>query len=476
MSSGYANDLRSDTSFIIVPILTVVAIAVSVFQIAFRMSLAANWSYAVMLLGALLVGNRTWRLLRAGRNLLAAQLFLSSHVVMLALVHFQDWMPGSFMPYLYGILIVVGSMMVRPTTGFWVWGWGMVLTGTAVFLGNDLLFMEVLQAMLPPTLVNLLLATATFLSAMEWQFAVESVSELHRNVQRRRDELFSVQEELQDANVRLQNSNVALEEARLAAVNERDLRTRFMNHVSHELRTPLNAIVNFAHILNRGVRGPINDGQSDYLTRIRQSGFHLLNVLNDLLDMAQIEAGEFRLRLEPVALQPICEEGMTNVRGLLLEKQVLLVRDYPDDWPLVMADKIRLTQALINLLGNAAKYTEEGYIALRVRHNGRIVTIVVEDSGIGIPPEQHEAIFQEFRQVDESAARRRVGTGLGLPITRHLIERHGGTVRVESDPGSGSRFIITLPVAQADVETVPLVANGYTTTEAAAKPEDIGSA
>ncbi len=295
------------------------------------------------------------------------------------------------------------------------------------------------------------------MSAMEWQVAVEATSHLHLRVQQRRDDLFVTQEELRMTNGRLNFMNSQLDIARQDAVNERDVRTRFMNNVSHELRTPLNSIVNFAHILTLGARGAVSEGQKDYLARIEQSGWHLLTVLNDLLDMAQIESGEFKLHIENTHLYHICEEAMTSTRGLLLDKdnEIELIRDYPEEWPIVQVDQMRFKQALINLLGNAAKYTEEGYIALRVVPGQNTISITVEDTGIGIPLEYHQAIFEEFRQVDETAARKRIGTGLGLPITRHLIERHGGSVAVESVVGEGSKFIITLPVSETVTAVIP---------------------
>jgi two-component system sensor histidine kinase ChiS len=172
-------------------------------------------------------------------------------------------------------------------------------------------------------------------------------------------------------------------------------------------------------------------------------------VLNDLLDMAQLEAGEFNLHMETADLHAICEEAMTSARGLLLDQEeVDLVRDYPAEWPQVYVDKMRLKQALLNLLGNAVKYTEKGHIALRVRSTADIVHLTVEDTGIGIPEEHLEKIFQEFMQVDETAARKRIGTGLGLPITRHLIERHGGSVSVASEVRKGSAFTLSIPIVQ----------------------------
>lgn len=150
-----------------------------------------------------------------------------------------------------------------------------------------------------------------------------------------------------------------------------------------------------------------------------------MSVLNDLLDLAQINAGEFRLKRQLVDLETVCEEAIASVRSLLQNPDIALVRDYPEVWPKVMVDPKRFQQALLNLLGNAAKYTDEGQITLRVRTHQHTATFAVEDTGIGIPEIHHETVFQEFRQLDETMARRRIGTGLGLPISRHLVERHG---------------------------------------------------
>jgi signal transduction histidine kinase len=148
---------------------------------------------------------------------------------------------------------------------------------------------------------------------------------------------------------------------------------------------------------------------------------------------------------------------MASVRGLLENDDVELIRDYPQVWPEVLVDPKRFQQALLNLLSNAAKYTDKGYIKLRVRTHQHTATFAVEDTGIGISEEHYETVFQEFRQLDETTARKRIGTGLGLPISRHLIEQHGGTLTVHSTVGQGSTFTITLPLAddEARVEEMP---------------------
>jgi signal transduction histidine kinase len=172
------------------------------------------------------------------------------------------------------------------------------------------------------------------------------------------------------------------------------------------------------------------------------------------LDLALFDSGEDQLQPELTNLHEICEEAMSNTRGLILDKDIQLIRDYPMDWPTVFVDKMRIKQSLINMLGNAAKYTESGHITLHIRTEDETLFLAVEDTGVGIASEHHQAIFQEFRQVDDTAARKRIGTGLGLPIARHLIERHEGTLSVVSRLGQGSTFTIALPIARQESESL----------------------
>lgn len=468
MNQSYSQELRVDSSRIVIPVLTTVVLLLSLIFVVGSSSfwdVSHFWFCAIM---APLGGWLAWRFIQNDKYDLGINIFLLAQFTMLAVILFQEWQPGSPIPYLFGILIVASAILSRAENSFLVWGAATVVILGVVF-GQAGASFETFRLLLGPILVNLGLAAIAFMSAVEWQYAVETVSDLHRNVQRRRDELYAIQEEVRFANAKLEFTNSQLDKARQEALDERDIRTRFMNHVSHELRTPLNSIVNFAHIVRLGGRGPVSEGQIDYLERIEKSGWHLLSVLNDLLDMAQIQAGEFKLHLEVCDLHALCEEAMTTTRGLLLESQVDLVRDYPDEWPLVEVDKMRVKQSLINLLGNAVKYTEEGFITLRVRQIEDELHLSVIDTGIGIAPEHHETIFMEFRQVNESAARKRVGTGLGLPITRHLIERHGGQMFVTSEVGQGSCFTIVLPVYQQQAEaTMDGVAAAETTLAALA--------
>jgi signal transduction histidine kinase len=448
MWKTYLGERRLDSLRLVIPAISVLFTAVSLIAVVFLG--AGRQTDPWTLWFTALVSPITWlvttRLTRYdNRQQLGGTIFISVHLLLLALIYGQVWTADSRVPYLFAILIISSNMIIFNGAGFTIWFVSTLLIVLMTTVFNEGSAVDVL-ANFAPIGLNFILAFVSFLAAYDWELALQSVNEIREKAQARRDELFNMKEALDSSNAQLRAMNSELDKARQEALNERDLRTRFMNNVSHELRTPLNAIVNFAHIIAAGACGPTTERQADYLKRIEQGGWHALNVLNDLLDLAQIQAGEFRLNLQAINLHDICEEAMSNTRGLILDRPIDLIRDYPKQWPTVYADSIRLKQAIINLLGNAAKYTDEGSIGLRVRQDEDWVKIMIADTGIGIAPEYHEVIFQEFRQVDEGDARKRVGTGLGLPITRHLIERHGGQLTLMSEPGKGSVFTIILPV------------------------------
>ncbi len=448
MNREYSNELRLDTAVLIFPFITVIFLTYVLLSLvaAISNSLIGLWPLLAVLLLSPLVTRYALRQSKNPNVTTGRWAFIGTHLLLLTMLfgHNPNTAIGEVMPYFFTLLIIAASMTIAPVAGLIVWGVTWPLVALAVWLNG--LSIWSFGNLLTPMLLGLLTAVAMYLSAIDWQLAVESVSVLHRRAQERRDELFAIKEELSATNDRLRSLNEELDQARRVALHERDIRTRFMNNVSHELRTPLNAIVNFAHILKQGGVGDVNSMQADYLGRIEKSGWHLLEVLNDLLDMAQIESGEFKLYLQVSDLRDVCEEAALAVQGLILDNDAVEFRtEYPDEWPLVYVDQVRLKQGLINLLGNAAKYTEKGSITLRVFADEASVYLQVADTGVGIAREYHELIFQEFKQVDETAARKRIGTGLGLPITRHLIERHGGHITLESEPGKGSTFTICLP-------------------------------
>lgn len=225
------------------------------------------------------------------------------------------------------------------------------------------------------------------------------------------------------------------------------LKSEFLANMSHELRTPLNSIIGYAEIMLMGINGPLNEENQEDLQAIRNSGQHLLHLINDILDLAKIEAGRMVLDIEQVSLDGLLDEVRVSQTGLLLKKPIELHVEVEQDIPLIDADRIRLTQVLTNLVANAIKFTEQGNVWVRANHNEGWVSIAIQDTGIGIAPEDLVKIFEEFRQVDGSSTRRAEGTGLGLAITRHLVQMHGGLIDVQSEAGQGSTFTVHLPVS-----------------------------
>jgi PAS domain S-box-containing protein len=236
----------------------------------------------------------------------------------------------------------------------------------------------------------------------------------------------------------------------LVEMREADrLKSQFLANMSHELRTPLNSIIGFSRVILKGIDGPITENQEQDLNAIYNAGQHLLGLINNILDLSKIEAGKMELAFTEVDLAEIIRVVMATAVGLVKDKPIELILDIPEDLPTVQADSIRIRQVLLNLVSNAAKYTEEGHIgvsARTIRRTGRSeIVIAVFDTGPGIAPADQEKIFEPFSQVDASPTRKTGGTGLGLSISRHLVELHGGTIWVESIPGEGSTFAFTLP-------------------------------
>ncbi len=247
------------------------------------------------------------------------------------------------------------------------------------------------------------------------------------------------------------------------------LKSQFLANMSHELRTPLNSIIGFSRVIMKGIDGPINDTQLQDLTAIHNSGQHLLGLINDILDLSRIEAGKMELNFDQVDLHEIVKGVMSTTVGLVKDKPIRLVPEVEENLPLVHADAIRVRQVLLNLMSNAAKFTDEGSITVKVftvlnESQWPMVQVSVTDTGPGIPEQDQHKLFQTFSQVDGSATRKVGGSGLGLSICKNLIELHGGKIWVESAIGAGSTFSFTvpavteqgpLPVVQPEVTPTP---------------------
>lgn len=254
-------------------------------------------------------------------------------------------------------------------------------------------------------------------------------------------------EELASANEELELRGREIERAT-------QMKSKFLANMSHELRTPLNAIVGFSGLLEDQTAGELNDKQKRFVNHIKQGSDHLLQLINDILDLSKIEAGQLEICCEDFCIMDAMPEVLSIIGPMAMAKKIEVQHHLQAQQP-VHADRVRFKQVLYNLLSNAVKFTpKEGRIFIDCVDEGRYVRISVTDSGIGIRPEDQTLVFEEFRQVEgasQDPANR--GTGLGLAITKRLVEQQGGKIRLESEPGKGSRFSFTLPAGSGAVSS-----------------------
>jgi PAS domain S-box-containing protein len=225
-------------------------------------------------------------------------------------------------------------------------------------------------------------------------------------------------------------------------------KSQFLGVMSHELRTPLNAILGYADLLLAQIRGPLTPGQEQQVERIRAGGRHLLELIEEVLVYARIEGGGEEVHLDPTDVTTLVLETAELVRPITDRKGLALVLQLPAEPVALATDARKLRQILLNLLGNAAKFTDHGSIAVTLRVDGGAVRIDVADTGSGVPPDHVDAIWEPFRQVDSANTRQKGGTGLGLAVSRQLARLLGGDVVLDSPPGGGSTFTLSLPLRE----------------------------
>jgi signal transduction histidine kinase len=223
-------------------------------------------------------------------------------------------------------------------------------------------------------------------------------------------------------------------------------KSQFLANMSHELRTPLNAILGYTELLADGIYGELPERACGVLQRVLENGRHLLALINDVLDLAKIEAGELTLGIEDYHVAPLVHNVMAAMEPLARAKHLVLLATTADDMPAGHGDARRLQQVLVNLVGNAIKFTDAGEVEVSATEKAGRFRIVVRDTGPGIAPDDQQKIFEEFQQIDNSSTRRKGGTGLGLAISRRIVELHGGRLSVESTPGQGATFHVDIPV------------------------------
>ncbi|WP_293384274.1 ATP-binding protein [Phenylobacterium sp.] len=298
-----------------------------------------------------------------------------------------------------------------------------------------------------PTAEGGLVVTAADITALKAQEEARRVNE--EELRRAVGNLERSQEQLSELARKYENEKVRAEGANQA-------KSEFLANMSHELRTPLNAINGFSEIMVAEMYGPVGDPRyKDYARDILNSGQHLLALINDILDMSKIEAGKMNLRFEPVALEDVAEDALRLVRNRAEAAGLALRLDF-SDLPEVEADYRAIKQVLLNLLSNAIKFTPRGgMVTVRAERRedplGERVRISVQDTGIGIPPEDLARLARPFEQIESQHAKTQQGTGLGLALTKSLVEMHGGLLDLRSAPGQGTSATFSLPVLQASV-------------------------
>ena len=268
------------------------------------------------------------------------------------------------------------------------------------------------------------------------------VTAIMRDVTERKETERRIQALREEHTVQLEIRNEEVERANR-------LKSEFLANMSHELRTPLHTVIGFSELLEEEVKGPLNADQKRFIGHIHKDARHLLDLINEVLDLSRIEAGKLVLNSEYVDMAELLEETVSSLRPQSELKSLLISAAAPGN-AYAFADRVRMRQIISNLLGNAVKFTPEGgRIDVSLEVLKEALQISVADTGLGIPEEEQDAIFDNFHQVTGPDSALREGTGLGLPITRRLVEAHGGRIWVESEPGKGSRFTFTVPLENA---------------------------
>jgi signal transduction histidine kinase len=361
----------------------------------------------------------------------------------------------SMIPFVFPIVVMIVGFLLPTRDTLIIGGLAILITLVVPRLGvaptdwNAQFFAVVLIVLAAGVAAQM---SGALYGIAEW--ALES----YRKERLIKDQLFDTQQEVQRSFMRqkaladqLQETNNELEGARAAALEAKNFRGQFLANMSHELRTPLNAIIGFSEtMLNFPMmyeNQPLPPAYKTDLNQIYTSGKHLLALINDILDLSKVDAGKLDLEIESVDLDPIIKGVLATAVGLVGDKPIKLKRDTAGKLPNVKGDSLRIRQVLINLVSNAAKFTDEGVVTVGARDDGNgEVTMWVKDSGIGIAPQDMDKIFEEFRQGSSGRRKGRAGSGLGLAISRQLLQLMGGRVWAESTLGKGSTFYFTLPV------------------------------
>src|SRR5450432_72315 len=370
--------------------------------------------------------------------------------------------PRQIVMFMYPIVILIVGFLLPVQSTLVVLALGIALTIFTPFVGHpDLPFAVSNTQIFAVVLMILAAGVASQMSGTLYGIA-EWALESYRKERETKDQLFDTQQEIQRSYNRqkalaeqLQDTNSELESARASAIEAKNFRGQFRANMSHELRTPLNAIIGFSEtmlnfpMMYENVTLP--PAYKTDLGQIYASGRHLLQLINDILDLSKVDADKLDMEVEDVDLEPIFKGVLATAVGLVGDKPIKLKRETVANLPHVQGDSLRIRQVILNLLSNAAKFSDEGAITLGAHEDGNgEVTLWVKDNGIGIPPQEIDNIFEEFRQGTSGRKKGRAGSGLGLAISRKLLNLMGGRIWAESSLGQGSTFYFTLPVYVAE--------------------------
>ncbi len=298
-----------------------------------------------------------------------------------------------------------------------------------------------------PAIIALNSAFANLLANEETRRLAEDLREANQELQAQQEELQAQAEELQKQSEELLGQNVELDRQRLSLEEASRLKSQFLSNMSHELRTPLNSVMALSRVLIMQTKNKLSEEEVNYLEIIERNGKNLLTLINEILDLSKIEAGRMDVNPKSFSLRPTLENIIESLSPLATEKRIELHQEISADLPLLESDEIRVSQILQNLMANAVKFTETGGVTVAAESDPEKVTVRVTDTGIGIAENDLPYIFDEFRQVDGTSSRRYEGTGLGLAIARKMAGMLGGDITVQSIPGRGSTFMLTLPLA-----------------------------
>lgn len=428
----------------------------------------AQWGLEPMLVVAALAGTATtaYLLLSLGVLPAASALVIGLLVaITVALYSFSD----DLFATIYPLTAVIAGILL---------GWrhaavvglanGVLVLGISVRSPN-ILPMEVAETVLLLIAINLvvswLLSRPTH-AALDWAWTnYREVLEKIEEARARQAELARLSAELSDACQRLEVANDELERARKAAVEARQLKAEYAAAISHELRTPLNLIIGFSEMM---VIAPhtyegetLPEGYRGDIEAIYRNACHLSSLVDDVLDLAQVDAHRMALEKNWISLDKIIDEAVATVGTLYKDRGLSIRKELPDGLPSLYVDAIRIRQVLINLLNNAARFTVAGGTTIGAMIEGQDVIVSVEDTGVGIPPEELPSVFKEFHHATGPSVGPYGGRGLGLTICRRFVELHGGSMWVESAPSKGAKFSFSLPLSQ-NVMSTPIRATWET--------------